>query len=259
MVQMVGAGTDDRGEVRSFDPGVDDAGLLAAVVAHYRAALADAPAVTGWLVEHGITSRRAGRGVRAGLVRSHLGAVVAERRAGRRAGAPRSAAEPWGCCGTPGMSSSAAVWSSRSTTSTGRIVQCYGQRVQRPQRRDGEQPEQVLWLASDLDAGTGIWHRQAMASAEVIVADSVLDGLVWWSAGYRNVLAPGGPDGLPADLPDQLIEAGVTRVLLAQARTPAGETAAASFRSPRLGGAGFGVLPGGVPARLRRRFRRGRR
>lgn len=43
----------------------------------------------------------------------------------------------------------------------------------------------------------------------------------------RNVLAPGGLAGLPVELPDLLIEAGVTRVLLAQARTPAGEAAAA--------------------------------
>ena len=108
---------------------------------------------------------------------------------------------------------------------TGRIVQCYGQRVQRPQRRrDDETPEEMLWLPTP---STGIWHRQALAEAEVIVADTVLDGLVWWSAGYRNVIAPGGPDGFPADLPDLLIEAGVTRVLLAQARTPAGEAAAA--------------------------------
>ena len=116
-------------------------------------------------------------------------------------------------------------------------MQCYGQRVQRPQRRrDGETPEQVLWLPASTSpstspTATGIWHRQALAEAEVIVADTILDGLIWWSAGYRNVLAPGGPDGLPDDLPDQLIEAGVTRVLLAQARTPAGEAAAGVLSS----------------------------
>ena len=81
---------------------------------------------------------------------------------------------------------------------------------------------------------TNIWLAAADRRSELHVGCAQLvrerrdelDGLVWWSAGYRNVIAPGGPDGLPADLPDQLIEAGVTRVLLAQARTPAGEATA---------------------------------
>ena len=44
-----GRQTDER-----FDAGLDDAELLEAVVGHYRAALAEAPIVTGWLVEHGV-------------------------------------------------------------------------------------------------------------------------------------------------------------------------------------------------------------
>ena len=41
--------TDER-----FDPELDDAGLLEAVVGHYRATLVDAPSVHTWLAERGI-------------------------------------------------------------------------------------------------------------------------------------------------------------------------------------------------------------
>jgi hypothetical protein len=213
-----------------FDAGLDDAGVLEAVVGHYRAALVDAPSVHGWLVEHGI---RHGEVVEAfGLGWSDrtlgLSLPIGARVAGREL---RGRLQTLGVLRSTGHEQFRGCLVVPVRDEQGRVVQCYGQRVQRPQRRrDGQTPEEVLWLDTDADADaalrTGLWHRQALAEAEVIVADTILDGLIWWSAGYRNVLAPGGPDGLPAELPDLLIEAGVTRVLLAQARTPTGEATA---------------------------------
>lgn len=43
------------------------------------------------------------------------------------------------------------------------------------------------------------------------------------------MLAPGGPDGLGDDLGERLVDAGVTRVLLAQPRTPDGEQIATAL------------------------------
>jgi hypothetical protein len=227
VAQIIDTDSDGRGEVGSFDPGLDDAGLLEAVIGHYSAALTDAPAVTGWLTEHGVRHGEVVETFGLGWSDRTLGLSmpIGARVAGREL---RGRLQTLGVLRSTGHEQFRGCLVVPIRDETGRIMQCYGQRVQRPQRRrDGETPEEMLWLSGSTSTPTtGIWHRQALAEAEVIVADSVLDGLVWWSAGYRNVIAPGGPDGLPAELPDLLIEAGVTRVLLAQARTPVGEAAA---------------------------------
>lgn len=54
MTQMVGPGLDDRDESPAFEPGLGDGELLEAVAAHYGHALAESPAVLGWLVDHGV-------------------------------------------------------------------------------------------------------------------------------------------------------------------------------------------------------------
>jgi hypothetical protein len=209
-----------------FDPGLDDVGLAEAVMAHYRRALAEAPGVLGWL---------AGRGVGHGEVVERFGLGFSDRTLGlsiphNRTAAGRSVRgrlEGLGVLRQSGHEQFRGCVVVPVCDGGGRVVQCYGQRVQRPQRRDGAEPAEVLWFPTPT---TGIWHVEAlMASAEVIMAGSVLDGLVWWSAGYRHVIAPGGPDGLPDDLADRLVDAGVSRVLLAQARTPAGEDTAAAL------------------------------
>jgi DNA primase len=227
VTQIIDTDSDGRGEVGSFDPALDDAGLLEAVIGHYRAALAEAPTVTGWLTEHGVRHGEVVETFGLGFSDRTLGLTIpiGARVAGREL---RGRLQTLGVLRSTGHEQFRGCLVVPIRDAEGRVVQCYGQRVQRPQRRrDGETPEEMLWLSGSTSTpSTGIWHAQALAEAEVIVADTILDGLVWWSAGYRNVIAPGGPDGLPADLPDQLIEAGVTRVLLAQARTPAGEAAA---------------------------------
>jgi DNA primase len=225
---MIDTDSDDRGETPTFESGLDDAGLLEAVVGHYRAALVSAVSVHTWLAEHGITHGEVVETFGLGWSDRTLGLSmpIGARVAGREL---RGRLQTLGVLRSTGHEQFRGCLVVPVRDETGRVVQCYGQRVQRPQRRrDGEQPDELLWLPTP---ATGIWHAQALAEAEVIVADSVLDGLVWWSAGYRNVIAAGGPDGLPAELPDLLIEAGVTRVLLAQARTPAGEGAAAVLTS----------------------------
>jgi DNA primase len=208
-----------------FGADLDDAALLDAVIAHYRATLAEAPTVQAWLVE---------RGVRHGEIVAHFGVGFSDRTLGlslpigaRVAGRElRRRLQQLGVLRETGHEQFRGCLVVPVRDASGRIVQCYGRRVTRPQRRDGVAPAEVLWLPSP---ATGIWHRETLASAEVIVAGQVLDGLVWWAAGYRHVIAPGGPDGLPVDIAELLVEAGVTRVLLAQPRTPDGELAAAAL------------------------------
>lgn len=189
---MIGSG---RQSEERFDPGLDDAGLLEAVLAHYRQALVDAAAVHAWLVDHGIVNGAVLDAFGLGFSDRTLGLSlpIGARVAGREL---RGRLQDLGVLRASGHEQFRGCLVVPVRDSSGRIVQCYGHRVNRPQQR-GEPVVEVLWFPAP---ATGVWHLGAMASAEVIVADSVLDGLVWWSAGYRHVLAPGGPDGLPDDL-----------------------------------------------------------
>jgi hypothetical protein len=208
----------------TFDPGLDDAALLEAVLAHYRAALADAPPVHAWLAERGVAHGEIVEAFGLGFSDRSLGLSlpIGARAAGREL---RGRLQTLGVLRSTGHEQFRGCLVVPVRDGDGRVVQCYGHRVNRPQQR-GEPPVEVLWFPTP---ATGLWHAEAMASAEVIVAESVLDGLVWWSAGYRHVLAPGGPDGLPVDFAELLVDAGVTRVLLAQARTPEGEQTAVAL------------------------------
>lgn len=206
-----------------FGPGLDDGELLERVLAHYRRSLADTPSAQAWLAD---------RGVRHGEVVERFGLGLSDRTLGlslpigaRVAGRVlRGRLQSLGVLRSSGHEQLRGCLVVSVRDGDGRVVQLYGQRLQRPQRaRDGELPPEALWLPSP---STGVWHCEAMGSAEVIVAGSVLDGLVWWSAGYRHVIAPGGPGGFGDDLGDRLVDAGVTRVLLAQARTDDGDRAA---------------------------------
>lgn len=209
----------------TFDLGLGDAELTEAVMAHYRAALADAPPVLGWLADQGVRRSEVVETFGLGFSDRTLGLSIpiGARVAGREL---RGRLQALGVLRSTGHEQFRGCLVVPVRDASGRIVQCYGRRVKRPQQRGEVEPVEVLWFPTP---ATAIWHPQAMASAEVIVAGSVLDGLVWWSAGYRNVIAPGGPDGFPADMADRLVDAGVTRVLLAQARTPEGEQTAAAL------------------------------
>jgi DNA primase len=209
------------GEDAGFPVAAGGAELPQAVLAHYRSALTDSTAVQGWLVEHGISNGETVEHFGLGWSDRTLGMSLPSGVAGRRL---REQLQEAGWLRESGHEQFRGCLVVPVCDEGGRVVQCYGRRVQRPQRRDGRDAVEVLWLPAP---ATGIWHREALANVEVIVAGTVLDGLVWWSAGYRHVIAPGGPDGLPADLPDLLVDVGVTRVLLAHARTPDGDRDAA--------------------------------
>lgn len=235
----------------TFDPGPDDASLWEGVLGYYHRCLAASVEAAAWLSAAGVTSAEVvaefGVGfcdrtlglsipkavtVAGGRIRGRLGELGVFRESGHE--------RFRGCVVVP------------VRDRDGRVVQCYGRRVNPPkpnQRGRGTEPTEVMWLPGP---STGIWNSAAAdASAELIVAGSVLDGLVWASAGYRHVIAPGGPDGLPQDLGGRLVDAGVTRVLLATERSAGGEQAANAVHGSL---AGFGlecyrvVFPAGCDA-----------
>ena len=93
-------------------------------------------------------------------------------------------------------------------------------------------------IRDDLRAGTakhlylpgphrGVWNHDAIeAGGEVIVCESLIDALTFWSAGFRNVTAAYGVEGFTPDHWQLFAERNVRRVLVAFDADAAGDKAA---------------------------------
>ena len=76
----------------------------------------------------------------------------------------------------------------------------------------------------------GVWNHDAVAEGgEVIVCESLIDALSFWSAGVRNVTATYGVEGFTADHWQLFEQRNVGRVLLAFDADAAGDKAAAKL------------------------------
>jgi len=198
---------------------VDAAALVESVLGHYRATLSKTSAAIAWLVDRGVSGGDVAEAFGLGFADRSLGLSLPEGAAGQLI---RARLKHMGLFRATGHELFRGCLVVPIRDGTGRLVQCHGRRVQPAHPRRGTAPLEALWLP---EPSTGIWNPHALGSAEVIVADSVLDGLVWWSAGYPHVVAAGGPAGLPGDVAEVLANVGVRRVLLGHARTPSGDRA----------------------------------
>ena len=77
----------------------------------------------------------------------------------------------------------------------------------------------------------GVWNERGIASqasgqAEVILTEALIDAMTFWCAGYRNVTAAYGVEGLTDDHLVTFKRCGVRRVLIAFDRDDAGERGA---------------------------------
>ena len=73
----------------------------------------------------------------------------------------------------------------------------------------------------------GVFNRAALtASREIILAESLIDALTFWCAGYRNVTAAYGVEGFTDEMLAAFKAHGTTRVLIAYDRDDAGDRAA---------------------------------
>jgi DNA primase len=76
----------------------------------------------------------------------------------------------------------------------------------------------------------GVFNLEALqASKEIILCESLIDALTFWSAGYRNVTASYGVNGFTDELLAAVKQYGTERVLIAYDRDDAGEKAAAEL------------------------------
>ena len=76
----------------------------------------------------------------------------------------------------------------------------------------------------------GVFNLEAVqASKEIILCESLIDALTFWSAGFRNVTTSYGIEGFTNELLEAFKEYGTERVLIAYDRDQAGEKAAFSL------------------------------
>ncbi|MBA5206429.1 toprim domain-containing protein [Pectobacterium aroidearum] len=76
----------------------------------------------------------------------------------------------------------------------------------------------------------GVWNEQALvASKSVILCESLIDAMSFWVAGYRNVTAAYGVNGVTDEMRKAFIRHGVKQVLIAFDNDEAGNTAAVTL------------------------------
>lgn len=76
----------------------------------------------------------------------------------------------------------------------------------------------------------GVFNLEALQSSkEIILCESLIDALTFWSAGFRNVTTSYGIEGFTPELLEALKCHGVERVLIAYDRDEAGEKASTSL------------------------------
>jgi DNA primase len=128
----------------------------------------------------------------------------------------------------------------------GRVAEIYGRKVTRALKK---RVPLHLYLPGP---HRGVWNVEALAeSKEVILTESLIDALTFWSAGFRNVTAAYGTSGFTEEHLEAFRRHQVERVLLAFDRDDAGEKAAAKVaeRLGRVGIACFRVcFPRGMDA-----------
>ena len=194
--------------------------LLGQVVDYYHRVLKESPDALGYLARRRIDHPEALEAFRLGYADRTLGLRLPDKR--RKDGAEiRGLLEALGVFRASGHEHFAGSLVIPVFDERGVVSEVYGRKV-----RD------------DLRAGTprhlylpgphrGVWNLAAVAvSDEIILAESLVDALTFWCAGFRHVTACYGAGGFTAGHERAFAEHGVRRVLIAFDRDDAGDKAA---------------------------------
>lgn len=198
----------------------DDQELLRQAVDYYHSTLRGSPEALTWLAERGIGSREAMERFRLGYANRTLGLRLPAKN--RKLGADlRGRLTKIGIYRESGHEHFSGSLVVPVVGEQGEVLQLYGRKTT-PRLRPGTPLH--LWLPGPM---RGVWNREGVLGAKaVILAKSLIDALTFWCAGYRNVTAAVGPDGIGDDLLAALKDAGTKTVLLAWRRDHQGERAA---------------------------------
>ena len=205
---------------------LDEAGLLAGVVAHYRSALAGHGEALGWLERRRIGDAEGLAVFGVGFSDRTLGLSLPAKVRGRD-GDLRARLQGVGVLRGSGHEQFRGCVTFPVLGAAGGVVQLYG-RTLRVDDRLGAGAHR--WLPSPR---RGVWNGAGL-DTEVIVCEGIVDALTWWCAGFRSVTACAGPDGFDDELADALVERGVSRVAIAFDADTAGDAGAVEVAA-RLG------------------------
>jgi DNA primase catalytic core len=215
------------GTVRKLPPPVerdaDDRVLLMQVVDYYSDTLKQSPEAMKYLVSRGLTSPEMIDRFKLGFANRTLGYRLPAKN--RAAGAEmRGRMQTLGVLRESGHEHFNGSVVIPVFDSSGEVVEMYGRKIT-PNLREGTPNH--LYLPG---AHKGVWNEEALsASKEIILCESLIDALSFWSAGFRNVTASYGVNGFTADHRRAFEKHGIERVYIAYDRDEAGDKAAAAL------------------------------
>lgn len=211
----------------------DDQALLNQVVAYYHERLKEAPEALAYLAERGLVHGELIERFRLGYADRTLGLRLPEKN--RKAGAEvRSRLERIGLYRASGHEHFTGSLVIPVLDEGGNVAEVYGRKT-RNDLRPGTPLH--LYLAGP---HRGVWNLEGIAGGggEVILTEALIDAMTFWCAGYRNVTAAYGTNGLTEDHLAAFSAYGVERVLIAFDRDEAGDRGAAEV-AERLMAAGM--------------------
>jgi len=207
----------------------DDAGLMRQVIDYYHGRLHDNPAALEYLHKRGI-SEEAIKHFKIGFADRTLGLRLPEKN--RKEGAAiRERLQRLGIYRESGHEHFNGCVVFPIEDGKGRVSEIYGRKTVRGQKTGIHH----LYLPGP---HVGLLNWEAFASREIIICESVIDALTFWSAGIRNVTTIYGTEGFTDELEETLLKEKTRRVYLAYDRDEAGNRAA-SRDANRLGALGI--------------------
>ena len=110
----------------------------------------------------------------------------------------------------------------------GHVSEIYGRKI-----TEGVNPPLHLYLPGP---HRGIWNERGLVGqSEVILTEALIDAMTFWCAGFRNVTAAYGVEGLTEDHLAAFRRCGVKRILIAFDRDDAGERGAEKVAERLIG------------------------
>jgi DNA primase catalytic core len=203
-----------------LDASAGDQALLRRVVDYYHASLKESPEALAYLTSRGLQHAEAVERFKLGFANRTLGYRLPAKN--RKEGAEiRGRLEALGVMRASGHEHLNGSLVVPVFDEEGRVAELYGRKI-----TQGLRPGTPLHLYLP-GPHRGVWNVEALqASREIILCEALLDALTFWCAGYRNVTAAYGVEGVTPDHWKAFERSGTERVLIAYDRDEAGEKAA---------------------------------
>ena len=203
-----------------LDPEATNAELLSQVAAFYHETLNRAPEGQAYLASRGLDDLELIGRFGLGLANRTLGYRL-PKKVLKRGALIRGRLQDLGVFRSSGHEHLAGSLVVPIRNAEGEVVQLYGRKLNDRLRKG---TPLHLYLPGPQ---RGIWNREALEEhTELILCESLIDAMTFWSAGHRNVTAAYGTSGFTAELREALSHHGVRRVLIAYDRDDAGDRAA---------------------------------